>query len=454
MGLLLLFASGVAWSQTTLIAPGSAWKYLDNGSNQGTAWRAAAFDDSAWASGAAQLGYGDGDETTLLGYGANASAKYITTYFRRSFSVADPAAFSALSLRVKRDDGIVIYLNGAEVYRNNMPAGSVTYTTLASSYASDDGATWQTAALPTAGLAPGTNVLAVEMHQSLPDSSDISFDLELTGSGTTSGGAVVTRGPYLQLGTPNSMTVRWRTNNPTDSRVLYGLATSSLSASASDATQTTEHSVTLTGLNPDTKYFYSVGTSTAALAGADANHYFITSPAPGSQRATRIWVIGDAGEGNADQARVRDAYYNRTGTTHTDLWLQLGDNAYDNGTDAEYQTKMFDVYRDMLRKSVTWPTIGNHDTAESTSPPASLPFFQMFSFPTTGQAGGVASGSKNYYSFDFGNVHFVNLDSMASSRAAGSAMLNWLQQDLAANTKEWTIAFWHHPPYSKGVHDS
>ncbi len=451
---LLLLSAGSAWSQTALVTAGSTWKYLDNGSNQGTAWRASGFDDSAWPSGPAQLGYGDGDEATVVSYGANASSKFITTYFRKSFNVADPAAFTGLTLRLKRDDGVVVFLNGTEVHRDNLPAGSVGHTTLASTFAADDGATWQTATLPTTGLVAGANVLAVEVHQSLPDSSDLSFDLELTGAGTAGGGAVVTRGPYLQLGTPNSITVRWRTNNPTDSRVGYGLAPTSLSASASNATQTTEHSVTLTGLTPDTKYFYSVGTSTAALAGADANHYFVTSPAPGGQRATRIWVIGDAGDGSAGQARVRDAYSNRTGTTHTDLWLQLGDNAYDTGTDAEYQDHMFNVYRDMLRKSVTWPTIGNHDTADSPSPPASLPYFQMFSFPTAGQAGGVASGSKNYYSFDFGNIHFVNLDSMASSRAAGSAMLNWLQNDLAANTKEWTIAFWHHPPYSKGIHDS
>ncbi len=168
----------------------------------------------------------------------------------------------------------------------------------------------------------------------------------------------------------------------------------------------------------------------------------------------RIWVLGDPGTGDANQARVRDAYYNFTGSTHTDLWVMLGDNVYETGTDAEYTAKLFGMYPAMLRKSVPWPAVGNHDTAGSATPSPTIPYFTSFSFPTAGQAGGLASGSKAYYSFDFGNIHFVCLDSMTSSRAPGSAMLTWLQNDLAQNSKDWTIAFWHHPPYSKGSHDS
>jgi acid phosphatase type 7 len=264
----------------------------------------------------------------------------------------------------------------------------------------------------------------------------------------------VTRAPYLQLATPNSMTIRWRTNIASDSRVWYGPAANSLTTNASDAVPTTEHLVTLSGLTPNTKYFYAVGTTTQGLAGGDAGHFFVTSPAAGTANPTRIWVLGDAGTGTTDQTRVRDAYYNFAGTSHTHLWLMLGDNAYDSGTDVEYQTKVFDVYSTMLRKSATWPALGNHDTAQATSAPASLPYFQIFSPPSAGQAGGVASGSKHYYSYNVGNIHFVVLDSMASARNVGGAMLNWLQSDLAANTKEWTIAYWHHPPYTKGAHDS
>ncbi len=448
--LIALITAGWLPAQTTLVGGGSVWKYLDNGSNQGTAWRAPAFDDSTWASGAAQLGYGDGDEATVVSFGPSSTAKYITTYFRKAFAVASPGSFAGYTMRVKRDDGIVVYLNGTEVFRDTMPAGTPSYTTLATTAVSDDGTAWITASVPAGAFVAGTNVLAVEIHQNAGTSSDISFDLELTGSTT----ATVTRGPYLQVGTPTGVTVRWRTDAATNSRVSYGLSAGSLTSTVDDATATTEHVVTLSGLSPDTRYYYSVGSTAGVQAGGDANTFFVTSPASGSQRPTRVWVIGDAGTGDTNQARVRDAYYTFTGATHTDLWLQLGDNAYDTGTDAEYQAKMFNVYAALLRKSVTWPTLGNHETAQSTNPADTIAYFQSFSFPTAGQAGGVASGTKKYYSFDFGNIHFVCLDSMASSRAPGSAMLTWLEADLAANTKDWLVAFFHHPPYTKGSHNS
>src|SRR4030095_8339818 len=84
----------------TLLSTGAGWKYLDNGSGQQTPWRMLGFDDAGWSNGAAQLGYGDGDERTVVSFGTNSGAKYITTWFRRAFTIADHTAFSALNLRV------------------------------------------------------------------------------------------------------------------------------------------------------------------------------------------------------------------------------------------------------------------------------------------------------------------------------------------------------------------
>lgn len=262
----------------------------------------------------------------------------------------------------------------------------------------------------------------------------------------------VTRGPWLTVPTPTSMTLRWRTNVATDSLVRYGTSPTELTLSATEATSVTEHSVTLTGLTPDTQYYYSVGSSTTVLAGGTSAFGFITSPLAGSTRPTRLWVIGDAGTGFPEQTAVRDAYAAYTGSTPTHLWLQLGDNAYDSGLDSEYQARMFKVYGAMLRSSPVQATIGNHDTAQSTTAAASIAYFKAFDAPSAGQAGGVASGSKNYYSFDLGNIHIVCLDSMASSRSPTGAMLTWLKADLAANTRDWTIAYWHHVPYTDGSH--
>lgn len=157
----------------------STWKYLDNGTNQGTAWRSVDFDDTAWASGPAKLGYGT-NQTTTVGYGPNASNKYITTYFRTTFDLDDSSAVQDLSIAADYDDGIVVYLNGLEVARESLPAGPITYQTLATTH---NGGSFQTIGLLTSELSslfrPGTNVVAVEIHQSSLSSSDISMDVEM-----------------------------------------------------------------------------------------------------------------------------------------------------------------------------------------------------------------------------------------------------------------------------------
>lgn len=160
------------------IIEGDTWKYLDNNTRP-TGWETKAFGDTAWKSGQAQFGYGDGDERTQVGYGSNSSSKYITTYFRKSFSVANPNVITNLSLRLKRDDGAVVYLNGTEVYRSGMPTGAVSQTTRA--YEATDENAWYTAAVNRGLLISGTNVIAVEVHQVSPDSSDLSFDMSLSG---------------------------------------------------------------------------------------------------------------------------------------------------------------------------------------------------------------------------------------------------------------------------------
>jgi acid phosphatase type 7 len=448
----LAFAPAVHATDTILVSTGATWRYLDNGTNQGTAWRASSFNDSTWPSGSAQLGYGDGDEATTLGFGTDPNNKFITSYFRRAFNVTNGSLFTGLTLRLLRDDGAVVYLNGVEVWRTNMPSGTVGHLTPASvAIAGADESTFVQTTISPALLVNGTNVLAIELHQSGGTSSDISFDLQLTGS---DGSPSVTRGPYLQIGTPSSTIVRWRTNIATNSRVSVGTTQGSLTSNFDNASVTTEHEVVVSGLSQATKYFYSVGSTSQTLAGNDANHYFVTSPAAGTSTATRIWVLGDSGTANANAQAVRNAYLNFSGTTHTNLWLMLGDNAYQNGTDSEYQVAVFDMYPSVLRQSVLWPALGNHDTAGSANPPASLPYFAMFTLPTGAEAGGIASGTEKYYSFDYANIHFICLDSMTSDRSANGPMATWLRADLASTTRQWTIAFWHHPPYSKGSHDS
>jgi uncharacterized repeat protein (TIGR01451 family) len=166
---------------TTIIPFNSSWKYWDQGSTPAS-WESTGFNDVAWASGNGQLGYGDGDETTVIGFGGNASNKYITSYFRKVVTIANPTVFTNLIMSVKRDDGIVIYINGIERYRDNMPGGPITFGTLSTSLASDDGAGEHIVSLPSSYFVNGANTIAVEVHQNDPASSDLSFDLKLDGN--------------------------------------------------------------------------------------------------------------------------------------------------------------------------------------------------------------------------------------------------------------------------------
>ncbi|HWN96077.1 MAG TPA: PA14 domain-containing protein, partial [Methylomirabilota bacterium] len=173
--------TNLANASVTLVPSGGAWRYLDNGIDQGDGWRSAAFNDLAWNIGGAALGYGIGDESTIISFGDNGANKHITTYFRRTFYIPDASRVESLAARLMRDDGAVVYLNNTEVWRDNMPAGPVAFSTVASSSVSGSGQTqFITRALSPSALVNGTNVIAVEIHQDTASTPDARFDFELT----------------------------------------------------------------------------------------------------------------------------------------------------------------------------------------------------------------------------------------------------------------------------------
>lgn len=165
----------------TLVQSASVWRYLDDGMVPGSRWMERMVDDSAWREGGAPLGYGNGDERTVVRAGPDPMRRAITTYFRREFLVRDAGAIRQVQLRLRRDDGAVVFLNGSEVFRSNMPAGMISSGTLASStVGGDDESLFVFASLAAGGFVEGRNVLAVELHQAAATSSDLSFDLELS----------------------------------------------------------------------------------------------------------------------------------------------------------------------------------------------------------------------------------------------------------------------------------
>ncbi len=286
----------------------------------------------------------------------------------------------------------------------------------------------------------------------------------------------LTRGPYLQSPGQTSMIIRWRTDSLTDSRVYYGSTLGSTANYVDSVTVTTEHRVKISGLSPRTKYYYNIGSTTATLGEPDSLMYFTTAPDTNTSQPIRLWAIGDFGHGNEAEAQVRDSYERfaeREGPA--DLWMWLGDNVYQDGTEEEYDTKVFDSiwgYKKLFKHLPFASTSGNHDY-NSICPWAPAlctvnpelhtgPYLDFIDPPTEGELGGVPSHRKIFYSFDYGDAHFVCMNSELGSFTAAynwagvlnndtaftSPMLEWLEADLAATTKKWKIVYWHQTPYS------
>ncbi len=263
------------------------------------------------------------------------------------------------------------------------------------------------------------------------------------------------RTPYLQRATDTGMHVVWRSAAPQISRVCYGTSMSSLGSTAGSGLMETDHDASIGSLTASTRYYYAVAlASCSASTTGTATDWFETSPAPGSTGPFRLWVVGDSGTGDANQVAVRDAMLSDTAARAPDLFLHMGDIAYNSGTTAEFDAHFFAIYAEILRHTPVWPTLGNHEAMSSSSATETGPYYEAYSLPTDGAAGGVASGTEAYYSFDYGNAHFIVLNSQDVSRAPGSAMFTWLESDLSATDQEWQIAYFHHPPYTHGSHNS
>ena len=239
----------------TLVPLGAGWRFLATGEAAPAGWNQQAFDDAAWMQGAAKIGFGHADHATVLP--APTVTPRMTVYFRRKFTLPDAQSCTGLFARVVCDAGAVFYLNGVEIGRSGMPPGEVTASTPASAepFQPLEGALVPLP-LDAAPLVDGMNTIAVELHASSTFDFDLDFDLELIAARNETPSFVV-RGPYLQNGAPTAVTIRWRTDVPTASHAQADTTPAVLDMFVFDATPTTEHEVRLTGLTPDTLYYYA-----------------------------------------------------------------------------------------------------------------------------------------------------------------------------------------------------
>jgi hypothetical protein len=173
--------TNAATTPVSLVPAGSTWRYWDNGSDPGTSWRYNGFNDGTWLSGMAPLGYGQGDEATTVGFGPNAANKFITTCFRRPFHIPEASFVQSLTGRMVRDAGAVVFLNGTEIWRDNLPSEGLSYFTMALGPLTENARTnFLTRNLNAALLVTGSNMLAAEIHQASPEGATARFDFDLS----------------------------------------------------------------------------------------------------------------------------------------------------------------------------------------------------------------------------------------------------------------------------------
>ncbi|MGE4178502.1 MAG: metallophosphoesterase [Limisphaerales bacterium] len=301
------------------------------------------------------------------------------------------------------------------------------------------------------------------------------------------------RAPYLQFAGPNLMHVVWRTVGPIQPRVRFGRDSLHLNQEArlsdivvraslgtngqtlperwaslrteanlllpklhSAPVGTFQYEARIPDLSPSTTYFYAIYDGDRRLTPPDPSYQFTTHPTPGSSGPVRVWVIGDGGTGREQQSAVHQAMRATVERENhpLDFWIHVGDMAYGVGRDMEFQSRFFESYDQTLRHKVCWPTMGNHEGHTSNGRTGIGPYYDAYVVPTRGESGGLASGTEAYYSFDYANIHFICLNSHDLDRRPGEPMARWLKADLEKTKADWLIAYWHHPPYTKGSHDS
>ncbi len=430
---LLIHLSG--YSQQ-LISTGSVWKYLDDGSDQGTAWKETTFDDSGWQSGNAQLGFGDDDEAAVINNSGG-----ITYYFRQEFDVTDPDAQNGLKIRLLRDDGAVIYINGTEVLRSNMPSGTITYTTpAANAVGGDDEDIFYDFFITSETLTTGTNVIATEIHQISTSSSDISFDMEMEFADYTVD--LFRKRPYiLYPGTNTEMLLLWQLNENGTCEISWGEdnSYSDGTLSVSEYGTDKQFKIQLNNLNPGTKYYYKV-----SCEGEDTESSFVTG-SNDTDTAFSFYAYGDTRsqpaehDGVAEQisAKISDDTASQTFIVNSGDLVENGDDELD--WDNQFFLPQYENINEMLSKLPYISAVGNHEGNGTL-------FSKYFPYPMY-EAGGA------YFSFDYANAHFIVIDQYVDY-SDGSTQYDWIVNDLENSDKAWKFAMFHEPGWSAGGHSN
>lgn len=475
-----------------LLEGNSAWKYIDNGTDQGTVWQAV-YDDSGWKSGLAPLGYkdnGSGVSTTIFGglntnisYGSSKSKKYMTSYFRTNVNadLEQVKALGKIEGTLGFDDGVVLYLNGTEIYREGMPAGAIDYLTQSTYSKSDPNISKVdlTDAVK-ANLKDGNNELAAEVHQANASSSDLYWDMKLTahpaaepevpGQGKPESVALTFNGnPQTSMG------FAWYAPETVTGTKLEVVEAAKVTGSIFPA----EGILTFEGTTVVASVYNSKADKSAGKTSAISSHKVLADNLqPGTKYAYRA---GDGQEGNwsdigtfTTEAAANASYQflyttDSQGTTEEDfdIWnhtLQEGLGKFpdvefilnsgdlvDNGDIEEQWGWFFDKPKAILQNIPLVPLVGNHESKNYSN------YTGHFNLPNVSNTGAKPDGS--VYSLDYGPAHFMVLNTEyygKSSNAANNEIyykqVEWLRSEVAKSDKQWNIVLLHKSPYSVASH--
>ena len=255
----------------------------------------------------------------------------------------------------------------------------------------------------------------------------------------------VERQPYLVMQTANSITIKWQTDNEEVGEVLYALKPLMLVNKINETQTTKKHLIKISNLIECTRYYYKVISDSLIIDNTDRTFTTLCE----IEKKQRLWIVGDSGEIGQGQEEVYNSMLNFIDHDFKKLsmWLLLGDNAYRSGTQKQYNEKLFEPYKDLIKRFVPWAVIGNHDARR-------WAFYDIWEFPENAETGGLASNHEEFYSIDNGNLHLIMLDSETVSLSENGDMAIWLKKDLAQNKKPWVIVSCHTPPYTDGSHTS
>ncbi len=416
------------------IEVGNDWRYFKGTEEPLSNWNEIGFDDSGWLIGPTGIGYGDGDDATEL---TDMQHNYFSVYARRKFTITDPGTVTGLLLSMDYDDGFVAYLNGVEVARANMTGAPPAHDTPADSDHEASGGNPAFAQpveyyeVAPSLLVSGTNVLAVQAHNESLGSSDLSMIPTLQEGPP---GELV-KSPYLQNVTQTSIVIMWETDRSITSEVRYRLQGGSTWTEVSDASLVTIHEMSITGLSSDSIYEYQVRENAVGDWRPASPATFRIAPSDNPNRSYRIAVYGDSRTYLTDHQKVITAII----ANAPEIVLHVGDFVSGHGEIYnQWGTEFFTPAANLIIDTPLFPILGNHENDPATH------YYDFFSLP----------GNEQWYTFTYGCAYFIGLDTNVSV-ISGSVQHQWLDNVLQSSeykAAKWQFAFFHHPPYTSGLH--